>query len=774
MYKSEMLGKLTPVGNSDPQQVKVLTTGTLPDALASRLGAPRAVVVRVLNPDYEDAKSYAKAVKDAPLPASILKTPVFTPVSTENGVVGKFAVYPLHGEILSEVTNLSEQCPSALSNNDLFLKLAEDVARLNAPHDGSSPIVHGAISPETIIIGEGNSPAPLMIAGLCTLPRPVTVKDTDAGFAMDTNGLRAVGRALPLSAEYAAACSVGARGSKASSLVRALEMASARDGASAGVGAEVLADADFVPPVVEPIVDPVREDLVQIPQQGSLMADDPSGYGMVSADASADYLPPSSAAPSPSASAAGGVEPVSGASEPVRNAEPIQDEAPTPAPPVRATADAHHVIVPEEAGERMEVAKDRSRASMFDSIRSSLKSFQGGDKIRESVKEQGLLTRRNLLIGTAGLGVIVIGGGAIGAFAGGEKDSGQSAEASVKTVSTLDGYADAGSWSLPVAASAQVYAAAAGVLVMNGVKCEVHSYSKGSGSSLRRAWSLDAEPDLAFDSVVSGQDALLVQAGRKVTAWLRTEDAEGKSVDFTLGDSARINGSGEVVLLVDGDKLSVLTVDGLVKCKSPESAYTVLAADRNGLISVAFDAPVLVTDKEGKQVTSATLSVPEEGWSTLAWVGAGHGKIVSLWAQDAYATDPGTPVKLAVHQVKDGSLLASKDMSLSQALDGAGGTARGGLSIRPLRLGQGGKTAVFGHTVINLGEGTMSEDIPEDRTIKKIKGNIVVAEDKTGTEYVYSPTENGVKFNGTIMAQVNQGLLIQRGNALTLLPSNKA
>lgn len=194
-----------------------------------------------------------------------------------------------------------------------------------------------------------------------------------------------------------------------------------------------------------------------------------------------------------------------------------------------------------------------------------------------------------------------------------------------------------------------------------------------------------------------------------------------------------------------------------------------LAADSEGLISVAFDAPVLVTDREGKKLTTASLSAVAEGWGVHSWIGAGHGKIVSLWAQDVYTQDEAAEVVLAVHSAADGSLLGQKQMRLSDAAE----KTANGMTVRPLRVGQGGKTAVFGRFVIRLADGSFRDDLPADVVVKKIKGEVIVTEDQSGSALVYAPAEaRGVKFSGAIMAQVSSGLLVQRGNALILLPGN--
>ena len=384
---------------------------------------------------------------------------------------------------------------------------------------------------------------------------------------------------------------------------------------------------------------------------------------------------------------------------------------------------------------------------------------------------KSLLTRRNLLIGGAGAGIILVGSLAAGAMSG-KKSQDASGGTEVRSVSTLTGYADSGSWTVPVATSAQVFAAEAGVLVANGPKVEVHSFSAPGGKTLVRSIDLGGELDLAFDTKIGDKAALVMQSGQKLLAYVDGMGADGKLIEASLSEGARISGSGSSAAVLSGSSAAVLLSDGLVEFKRPEEgAYASLAADTEGLISVAFDAPVMVTDRDGKKVSSATLSAVADGWGVHSWIGAGHGKVVSLWAQDAYTQDGSAEVILAVHSAANGSLLGQKQMLLSDAAE----KSSSGLLVRPLRVGQGGQTAVFGRFVIRLSDGTFRDDLPADAVVKKIKGEVIVAEDTNGSSLVFTSSETqGVKFTGAIMAQVSSGLLVQRGNALVLLPGNQA
>ena len=412
---------------------------------------------------------------------------------------------------------------------------------------------------------------------------------------------------------------------------------------------------------------------------------------------------------------------------------------------------------------------------MLNRIRGVIPTRQPREEAKQSTETEqrsvkALLTRRNLLAGGAGVGVLLLGSLAVGAM--GNKKSKDTSNDEVRSVSTLTGYADSGTWTVPVSASAQVFAAEAGVLVTNGPKVEIHVFSKPAGKTLVRTVDLGGELDLAFDTQVGGKAALVMQSGRRLTVFVEGMGAEDKLIEAEVREGARISGSGSATAILAGSSASVLLRDGLAEFKRPEeSAYSSLAADSEGLISVAFDAPVLVTDREGKKLTTASLSAVAEGWGVHSWIGAGHGKIVSLWAQDVYTQDEAAEVMLAIHSAADGSLLGQKQMRLSDAAE----KTANGMTVRPLRVGQGGKTAVFGRFVIRLADGSFRDDLPADVVVKKIKGEVIVTEDQSGSALVYAPAEaRGVKFSGAIMAQVSSGLLVQRGNALILLPGNQA
>lgn len=391
------------------------------------------------------------------------------------------------------------------------------------------------------------------------------------------------------------------------------------------------------------------------------------------------------------------------------------------------------------------------------------------DKKKPSIRKEDLLTRRNFIIGAAGLGVLGLGAYVLAPGGKKSEDAGHEAK---PPVSTLQGYADTGSWTVPVAPSAQVYAAGAGVLVATGNKVEIHAYSNPADKTLLRSITLDGELDLVFDTKVEGKKALVMQSGNKLLAYVDGMGAEGKLLEASLPENAHISATGEATGVFTGSDAFVLTNDGLTGFKRPSSsAYSPMSADSKGLISVAFDAPALMTDKDGNNVSSATLAAVESGWSVYTWIGAGHGKVITLWSQDSSAQNSSSAAVLAVHSLADGSLLGSKKMTLGDAAEDGG---RNGLSVRPLRPGQGGKIAVFGRYIIDLIEGGIDRELPENTTVKKIKGTTVVGE-QDGNTLVFTKDEPaGVRFTGSLMAQVSEGLVVQRGNAIILLPSSQA
>lgn len=794
MATTELFGSVSEVllptrgGVRYTESGRTFVSGVLSGPLQERLKAPRVLLVEVpsrSDEDLQQIRGRAKTLKSVPVPPQMLKPAVFPEVTLDDGSVIRTAGYPLDGELLSETPDLTARF-DVRAANALLISLAESVVKLPMEASGSeSGPVHGGISPERVILPAPGSGVAIQLAGLGVYRQPESAKQLQDLMRQDTQGLRAVGRVLPVSVAVAAECVPSRPGSKPSSLVNALQAAVKREGdaPTAQVAPSEMADfappapvkpADFVAPsaprqeekaedpVPVPSVAPAVEEKQEEPEVR--MVPDPSGYGLVAADSS----------PEPQESKAEEPVPVAKrADEPIPVQVPVQRmpdavspaELETPVNTQEATAVAPEAHTPTEA----------AHSSMLNRIRGVIPTRQPREDAEQSTKTEqrsvkALLTRRNLLAGGAGVGVLLLGSLAVGAM-GNKKSQGTSND-EVRSVSTLTGYADSGTWTVPVSASAQVFAAEAGVLVANGPKVEIHAFSKPAGKTLIRTVDLGGELDLAFDTQVGGKAALVMQSGRKLTVFVEGMGAEDKLIEAEVREGARISGSGSATAVLAGSSASVLLRDGLAEFKRPEeSAYSSLAADSEGLISVAFDAPVLVTNREGKKLTTASLSAVAEGWGIHSWIGAGHGKIVSLWAQDVYTQDEAAEVVLAVHSAADGSLLGQKQMRLSDAAE----KTANGMTVRPLRVGQGGKTAVFGRLVIRLADGSFRDDLPADVVVKKIKGEVIVTEDQSGSALVYAPAEaRGVKFSGAIMAQVSSGLLVQRGNALILLPGNQA
>ena len=816
---------------------RTFVSGVLTAALQERLKAPRVLLVEVpsrSDEDLQQIRGRAKTLKSVPVPPQILKPAVFPEVTLDDGSVIRTAGYPLNGELLSEIPDLTARFVVRAANA-LLISLAESVVKLPMEASGSeSGPVHGGISPERVIIPAPGSGVAIQLAGLGVYRQPESPKQLQDLMRQDTQGLRAVGRVLPVSVALAAECVPSRPGSKPSSLVNALQSAVKREGDAPTAQVVPSEMADFVPPVPVKPADfvapsaPRQEEKAAAPapaveekqeEPKERMVKDPSGYGLVAADSAAAVVPkdeePSPVAQRPELPKPAQVQapaqsmpeeippaepetPVnnqeanaadsspepkeSKAEEPVPAAKRADEPIPVPAP-VQRMPDAVSPAEPETPVNNQEAnvsapedhtPTEAAHSSMLNRIRGVIPTRQSREEAKQSTETEqrsvkALLTRRNLLAGGAGVGVLLLGSLAVGAM-GNKKPQTSSDE--VRSVSTLTGYADSGTWTVPVSASAQVFAAEAGVLVANGPKVEIHAFSKPAGKTLVRTVDLGGELDLAFDTQVGGKAALVMQSGRKLTVFVEGMGAEDKLIEAEVREGARISGSGSATAVLAGSSASVLLRDGLAEFKRPEeSAYSTLAADSEGLISVAFDAPVLVTDREGKKLTTASLSAVAEGWGVHSWIGAGHGKIVSLWAQDVYTQDEAAEVMLAIHSAADGSLLGQKQMRLSDAAE----KTANGITVRPLRVGQGGKTAVFGRFVIRLADGSFRDDLPADVVVKKIKGEVIVTEDQSGSALVYAPAEaRGVKFSGAIMAQVSSGLLVQRGNALILLPGNQA
>lgn len=796
MATTELFGSVSEVllptrgGVRYTESGRTFVSGVLTAALQERLKAPRVLLVEVPSLSDEDLQQIhgrAKTLKSVPVPPQILKAAVFPEVTLDDGSVIRTAGYPLNGELLSEIPDLAARF-GVRAANALLISLAESVVKLPMEASGSeSGPVHGGISPERVIIPAPGSGVAIQLAGLGVYRQPESAKQLQDLMRQDTQGLRAIGRVLPISVALAAECVPSRPGSKPSSLVNALKSAVKREGDAPTAQVAPSEMADFAPPAPVKLADFVApsaprqeekaEDPVPVPSVAPAveekqeepevrMVPDPSGYGLVAADSPAAAVVPKNEEPSPVAQRPELPKPAQVQAPAQRMPDAVSPAAPeTPVNTQEATVSAPEAHTPTET----------AHSSMLNRIRGVIPTRQPREEAKQSTETEqrsvkALLTRRNLLAGGAGVGVLLLGSLAVGAM--GNKKSKDTSNDEVRSVSTLTGYADSGTWTVPVSASAQVFAAEAGVLVANGPKVEIHAFSKPAGKTLVRTVDLGGEFDLAFDTTVGGKAALVMQSGRKLTVFVEGMGAEDKLIEAEVREGARISGSGSATAVLAGSSASVLLRDGLAEFKRPEeSAYSTLAADSEGLISVAFDAPVLVTDREGKKLTTASLSAVAEGWGVHSWIGAGHGKIVSLWAQDVYTQDETAEVMLAIHSAADGSLLGQKQMRLSDAAE----KTANGMTVRPLRVGQGGKTAVFGRFVIRLADGSFRDDLPADVVVKKIKGEVIVTEDQSGSALVYAPAEaRGVKFSGAIMAQVSSGLLVQRGNALILLPGNQA
>lgn len=789
MATTELFGSVSEVllptrgGVRYTESGRTFVSGVLTAALQERLKAPRVLLVEVpsrSDEDLQQIRGRAKTLKSVPVPPQILKAAVFPEVTLDDGSVIRTAGYPLNGELLSEIPDLTARF-GVRAANALLISLAESVVKLPMEASGSeSGPVHGGISPERVIIPSPGTGTAIQLAGLGVYRQPESPKQLQDLMRQDTQGLRAVGRVLPISVALAAECVPSRPGSKPSSLVNALQSAVKREGDAPTAQVAPSEMADFAPPAPVKPADfvapsaPRQEKKAEAPapaveekqeEPKERMVKDPSGYGLVAADSAAAAVVPKDEEPSPVAQRPELPKPAQVQAPAQRMPDAVSPAEPeTPVNNQEANAAAPEDHTPTEA----------AHSSMLNRIRGVIPTRQSREEAKQSTETEqrsvkALLTRRNLLAGGAGVGVLLLGSLAVGAM-GNKKPQTSSDE--VRSVSTLTGYADSGTWTVPVSASAQVFAAEAGVLVANGPKVEIHAFSKPAGKTLVRTVDLGGELDLAFDTQVGGKAALVMQSGRKLTVFVEGMGAEDKLIEAEVREGARISGSGSATAVLAGSSASVLLRDGLAEFKRPEeSAYSTLAADSEGLISVAFDAPVLVTDREGKKLTTASLSAVAEGWGVHSWIGAGHGKIVSLWAQDVYTQDEAAEVMLAIHSAADGSLLGQKQMRLSDAAE----KTANGITVRPLRVGQGGKTAVFGRFVIRLADGSFRDDLPADVVVKKIKGEVIVTEDQSGSALVYAPAEaRGVKFSGAIMAQVSSGLLVQRGNALILLPGNQA
>lgn len=158
---------------------RTFVSGVLTAALQERLKAPRVLLVEVSSRSDEDLQQIrgrAKTLKSVPVPPQILKPAVFPEVTLDDGSVIRTAGYPLNGELLSEIPDLTARFGMRAANA-LLISLAESVVKLPMEASGSeSGPVHGGISPERVIIPAPGSGVAIQLAGLGVYRQPESAK----------------------------------------------------------------------------------------------------------------------------------------------------------------------------------------------------------------------------------------------------------------------------------------------------------------------------------------------------------------------------------------------------------------------------------------------------------------------------------------------------------------------------------------------------------------------------------------------------------------------
>ena len=111
---------------------RTFVSGVLTAALQERLIAPRVLLVEVpsrSDEDLQQIRGRAKTLKSVPVPPQILKPAVFPEVTLDDGSVIRTAGYPLDGELLSEIPDLTARF-GVRAANALLISLAESVVNL--------------------------------------------------------------------------------------------------------------------------------------------------------------------------------------------------------------------------------------------------------------------------------------------------------------------------------------------------------------------------------------------------------------------------------------------------------------------------------------------------------------------------------------------------------------------------------------------------------------------------------------------------------------------
>lgn len=378
-------------------------------------------------------------------------------------------------------------------------------------------------------------------------------------------------------------------------------------------------------------------------------------------------------------------------------------------------------------------------------------------------KERPRLSRRTLLIGGGALGAtLLLGGGAYLAtrtLAPGEATSDGLTDklttATGETKTSFDGYGDTALYSIPISEQAKVFATAAAIAVQNNTTLDL--YDTGTGELIRTV-EVPEGISIIRETRIGEDPALVWRTGGKFQVYTRPMGKDKDLITLEKPASVTLIDSGQRPMLLDGAKVSEITATG-EKNYETVAGSTPISIDAEGMISGSYEGPVIISAPDGKPIRTVDLTAPADNLHMVAWVYAGHGLTCTIWAEDPQATDATTPTHLVLHSLSDGAVTADVPMPLGVAQSGKWNT------------GQGAVEAAYGQLVFSVARGELVTELPEGWAPVRIKGSHVIAEDSSGARQIFSGSNPGFVYSGNLLAQVEVGLVVQKGNAIMCYPS---
>lgn len=378
-------------------------------------------------------------------------------------------------------------------------------------------------------------------------------------------------------------------------------------------------------------------------------------------------------------------------------------------------------------------------------------------------KERPRLSRRTLLIGGGALGAtLLLGGGAYLAtrtLAPGEATSDGLTDklttAPGETKTSFDGYGDTALYSIPISEQAKVFATAAAIAVQNNTTLDL--YDTGTGELIRTV-EMPEGISIIRETRIGEDPALVWRTGGKFQVYTRPMGKDKDLITLEKPASVTLIDSGQRPMLLDGAKVSEITATG-EKNYETVAGSTPISIDAEGMISGSYEGPVIISAPDGKPIRTVDLTAPADNLHMVAWVYAGHGLTCTIWAEDPQATDATTPTHLVLHSLSDGAVTADVPMPLGVAQSGKWNT------------GQGAVEAAYGQLVFSVARAELVTELPEGWAPVRIKGSHVIAEDSSGARQIFSGSNPGFVYSGNLLAQVEVGLVVQKGNAIMCYPS---